>query len=146
MSSKAVFDARRHELFAEIREAEARYREARLATRKCKERLIVTRARYAEFADIERKVNRLEIDLGCGQVIDAATSTRVSEMIANCLERAGSLTLAQLSEILSDVKKNTISAALYNMKQRGQLEHSEATGKYALSLEVRRNQMTHKAR
>jgi predicted HTH transcriptional regulator len=143
MSVKPVFDARRHELFAEIREAESKYHESRRQTRGYKDRLQALRAKYSEFSDLERKVTRYEMEAAEGQSIDAATTTRVSEMILTCLHHVGggAMTLAELSEILSDVKKSTISATLYNLKQRRQVEHNETTGRYSLPAEMRRQLM-----
>jgi len=100
---------------------------------------MVARANLVKLMEAEERLDKAAAESAEGQSIDAATSQRVSEMILACLHHkppAGA-TLAELSDMLGDVKKSTISATLYNMKQRGHVEHNETNGKYSLSREIR---------
>ncbi|MDE2468480.1 MAG: hypothetical protein KGL35_06985, partial [Bradyrhizobium sp.] len=109
--------------------------------RRLKERLVIARANLFQLMEMEERMDKAAAEYAEGQSIDAATSQRVSEMIGACLHHKGpsGATVAELSEMLGDVKRSTISATLYNMKQRGQVEHNETAGKYFLAHEVRRH-------
>ena len=145
MCRRPVFEHRRNELYTEIRDAENKYKAALVARKNARKEVQVRlrkldelRARFDELYTIEIALDSSD-SVPEKSPIDEATSRRVSEVITSCLLRTGtSLTLNQISEFIPDVKRNTISATLYNMKQRGDLVHNETTGRYALAETVAR--------
>jgi hypothetical protein len=133
MDLKAIIDQRMKVLYAEFSDARAKLRIAVREMRMRRQRVNEINAQLIELHSMSSALERAEeADV---ESIDSETGSRVSAMILYFLEKArpDGLTLAQLSEALGPIKKSTISATLYNLKKRREIDHIEATGRYRLA-------------
>jgi hypothetical protein len=138
MDAIAMIEARRSRLYAEIRDAEGKYRVAVKDAREKRKRLLDLKARSDELLMLSIHVEReMKSAADDGSQVDAETGARVSKLILTALLNCGhrAMTLGDLAEVMShaDVKRSTISATLYNMKKRGEIEHDEQAGLYRLA-------------
>jgi hypothetical protein len=132
MDHIAFLKKRENELIAEMQAAKAKFR---ASVRETRERRVRYREAQSQWLGIYRVREAMErIEEAEGHELDGETTDRVSAMLLHVLRNAPveGATVAQLASVLSEVKKSTISATLYNMKKRGDVEHSEVTGRYAL--------------
>jgi hypothetical protein len=116
---------RQSQLFAELSEAEGKAKAAEM-------RVAELRARLDELMSLERLIEKSFLD-GPEEMLDNDTVLKVSAMIKSALDRAptNGLTVQQISEAIG-VRRPTVSATLYNMKKRGEVEHNEQSGSYRL--------------
>ncbi len=132
MTPKQLISNRKRELLAEMHDAEQKYTAAARETDQRMARLTELRARYSEIINLEASVERQCPDAP-EEDIDAETGVKVSAVIRpHLINRPDGMTVAQLAEV-TGVRRQTISATLYNMKARGEVEHSPATGLYRLA-------------
>jgi len=139
MEYKTVIDHRKNALFTELQEARAKMLAAIRDARVKRQRVNEIHAQLAELHRIE--TIKSQSDEEEADSIDSETGARVSSAILQILAQCHphGAALSQLGEALPQVKKSTISATLYNMKKRGEIEHIESTGRYQLSAKIRAN-------
>lgn len=123
----AIISKRSSQVLTEMHQAETCLKQA-------ERKYLDLRARWEELISIEQAVKRA-MEEGPEEQVDSDTQSRVSELIRTALfESPAGFTVQQISEVIG-VRRQTVSATLYNMKKRGEVEHAETTGLYKLAID-----------
>jgi hypothetical protein len=131
MEYKELLGRRRRALYTEWSEARQKYFAAVKEARARRARVNEISARLTELDQLESTLDSAEAE----EVVanSGELGARLSAMILHYLEQSpDGFTLDQLSRVMGDIKKSTLSATLYNLKKREAVEHIEATGRYRL--------------
>jgi hypothetical protein len=137
MDHTAFVNSAEQAAWAEVREAEGRYKEILGEVRKRRTAFLEAKAVWHRLRQIVVTIKETESqeDADAAAKIDPETGAKVANVIVRLLEQdPAGYSVSEMAELMADlaIKKSTISAALYNMKKRNQITHVESTGKYRL--------------
>jgi hypothetical protein len=136
MNAREILMARSAELQHQALALHDKYRAARQQAEAIRLEWRKVEAAMAEVHRMRMAVERLGSDEENAASLDLEMGLKISSMIKSHLARhEPGLSSGQLFELLGEsagVKRSTISATLYNMKKRGEVEHCEVSGKYRI--------------
>jgi hypothetical protein len=139
MLCKSILEPAKEKAFQVMLQAERKYkialreyRASKAAHREARAAWLALHNVYSAIKDSQQRQLQGDDDVEGAVELDNEMVGKVSGMIRQrLLTVPGGLTLQQLSECLN-IRKQTISATLYNMKKRDEIVHDEASGRYSI--------------